>query len=108
MTCTLFNAPFDVVKSRFQSQLPTAAGRKYRNTAQALLTIYRHAMADVLPFRDVAGNMNITPVRDAAVMGKVQAFMLPQRSPSTCTRHTLAAPFPAPGSVGLLHRCAKG
>jgi solute carrier family 25 (mitochondrial 2-oxodicarboxylate transporter), member 21 len=37
---TCFNAPFDVVKSRFQSQLP-GQQLKYRNTLQSLATIYR-------------------------------------------------------------------
>mmetsp|Transcript_2283 Transcript_2283/g.5111 ORF Transcript_2283/g.5111 Transcript_2283/m.5111 type:complete len:283 (+) Transcript_2283:59-907(+) len=36
---TCFNAPFDVVKSRFQSQLPTS--RKYTSTFSTLATIYR-------------------------------------------------------------------
>lgn len=39
MTATCFNAPFDVVKSRFQSQMPD--NRKYKSTVGALATIYR-------------------------------------------------------------------
>lgn len=39
MTATCFNAPFDVVKSRFQSQLPD--NRKYKTTVGALAIIYR-------------------------------------------------------------------
>ncbi|MEW5306733.1 MAG: hypothetical protein WDW36_009177 [Sanguina aurantia] len=39
MTATCFNAPFDVVKSRFQSQLPD--NRKYTSTIGALTTIYQ-------------------------------------------------------------------
>lgn len=38
-TCCSFNAPFDVVKSRFQSQLPTDT--TYRYTLQSLHTIYQ-------------------------------------------------------------------
>lgn len=45
LLATCFNAPFDVVKSRFQSQLPLAQGEpgvlKYRNTLQTLAVIYR-------------------------------------------------------------------
>ena len=37
---TCFNAPFDVVKSRFQSQLKNS-NSKYRNSIQALALIYR-------------------------------------------------------------------
>eukprot|EP00798_Chlamydomonas_sp_ICE-L_P001480 gene1480-32866_t len=39
MSATAFNIPFDVVKSRFQSQLPENI--KYRHTFSALHTIYR-------------------------------------------------------------------
>jgi len=48
---TGFNAPFDVVKSRFQSQLPsTLTGKpvKYRYTIQSLITIYREEGARAL------------------------------------------------------------
>lgn len=39
---TCFNAPFDVVKSRFQSQLPDSNGKlKYRGVFQSLRLIYR-------------------------------------------------------------------
>jgi solute carrier family 25 2-oxodicarboxylate transporter 21 len=46
MFATCFNAPFDVVKSRVQSQLPVSAATgvtilKYRNTLQTLGLIYR-------------------------------------------------------------------
>ena len=46
MFATSFNAPFDVVKSRVQSQLPVSAATgtavlKYRNTLQSLALIYR-------------------------------------------------------------------
>lgn len=39
---TCFNAPFDVVKSRFQSQIKASDGVvKYRNTWQSLTLIYK-------------------------------------------------------------------
>ena len=41
---TCVKAPFDVVKSRIQNQLPDPSapgGREYRHTSQALLRIYR-------------------------------------------------------------------
>jgi solute carrier family 25 2-oxodicarboxylate transporter 21 len=42
ITATCFNAPFDVVKSRFQCQVPQNDGQmKYRNTLQSLALIWR-------------------------------------------------------------------
>jgi len=38
---TCFNAPFDVVKSRFQSQQSSDKVRKYRGTLQSLTLIYK-------------------------------------------------------------------
>jgi len=41
IVATTFNAPFDVVKSRFQSQLKLPGEKKYRWTLQSLMLIYR-------------------------------------------------------------------
>ena len=42
IAATCFNAPFDVVKSRFQCQVPRNDGQlKYRNTLQSLALIWR-------------------------------------------------------------------
>ncbi|KAJ9505664.1 hypothetical protein QJQ45_026702 [Haematococcus lacustris] len=46
MAATCFNVPFDVVKSRFQSQLPGEV--RYTSTLQALTTIYREEGAQAL------------------------------------------------------------
>lgn len=40
MTATCFNAPFDVVKSRFQSRLPGSGGSEPRRTFPLLAHIY--------------------------------------------------------------------
>jgi len=41
IVATTFNAPFDVAKSRIQSQLPGQKIKKYRWTLQSLMLIYR-------------------------------------------------------------------
>lgn len=46
MAATCFNVPFDVVKSRFQSQLPGEV--RYTSTLQALTMIYREEGAQAL------------------------------------------------------------
>jgi solute carrier family 25 2-oxodicarboxylate transporter 21 len=52
MVATCFNAPFDVVKSRFQRQLPPALNNgiapKYRYTLSSLATIYHEEGARAL------------------------------------------------------------